>query len=230
MTRTKTTRRRSRPDSRHGISRSQKGLIRQHVDDQVRSGFLSDAEISQSVLESFHGEAPVSVLKRVSKVFTKKARLAVRADSAKWPKVTDCDRLDLAFAQLNDLGILARQSFSCCTSCGVDEIDRELRFKKHGSKIGYVFFTRNDACSAVHGLLCLAFGSRDATPASMRRVAKAVVACLLRHKLKARWSGDIDEKILVRVKWQNRRCVMLKPQLTSTKPRSSAFSCCTGRR
>ena len=205
-------------------------MIRQHVDDHVRGGFLSDAEIAESVLVSFLGEAPVSVMKPVSKAFIKMARLAVLADSAQWPRVTDCDRLDLAFAELNDLGILARQNFSCCTSCGVDEIDRELRFKKHGSKIGYVFFTRNDACSAVHGLLCLAFGSRDATPASMRRVAKAVLACLLRHKLKARWSGDIDEKILIRVKWQSRRGVMLKPQLTATKPRNSGLSCCTGHR
>jgi len=31
-----------------------------------------------------------------------------------WPSVTDCDRLDRAFADLNGRGIVARQNFACC--------------------------------------------------------------------------------------------------------------------
>lgn len=199
-------------------------LIRQHVDDHVRGGFLSDAQIVEAVISGFLGEAPVSVLTRETKKFTKAARLAVLADSNGWPSVTDCDRLDLAFADLNDEGVLARQNFSCCTTCGVDEIDRELRFKKHVSKSGYVFFTRDDVRHAVHGLLFLAFGSRDATPASMRRIAKAALDHLRRHKLKARWSGHTDEKILIRVKWQNRRSLPVTPRPKTPKPRSGARS------
>ena len=199
-------------------------MIRQQVDDDVRGGFLSDAQIVKAVVSGFPGEAPVSILTREAKRFTKAARLAVVADSKEWPKVTDCDRLDLAFAELNDDGILARKNFSCCTTCGVDEIDRELRSSKHASKTGYVFFTRNDVRHAVHGLLFLAFGSRDATPASMRRIAKKALAHLRRHKLKARWSGDIDEKILIRVQWQSRNSLPVTPRPRNSKPRSIARS------
>src|SRR5438046_2664744 len=43
---------------------------------------------------------------------------AHREEQAGWESPTDCDRLDEAFAVLNQKGIVARQDFSCCNNCG----------------------------------------------------------------------------------------------------------------
>src|SRR4051794_10084988 len=43
-----------------------------------------------------------------------------------WPDDTDCDRLDAAFAALDADGIVARQHFSCCGTCGHADICEEI--------------------------------------------------------------------------------------------------------
>src|SRR5688500_10767798 len=50
---------------------------------------------------------------------------AQRAAEATWPERTDCDRLDAAFAELEGIGIVCRQDFTCCSTCGGAEIGAE---------------------------------------------------------------------------------------------------------
>ena len=47
-------------------------------------------------------------------------------DQVSWPEITDCDRLDRAFAALERQGVVARQHFTCCWNCGNVEIRAEV--------------------------------------------------------------------------------------------------------
>src|SRR5690348_7266355 len=47
-------------------------------------------------------------------------------DQSSWPQVTDNDRLDSAFATLDLGGIVARQNFRCCQTCGSNDIHDEM--------------------------------------------------------------------------------------------------------
>src|SRR4029079_1351153 len=87
-----------------------------------------------------------ALLKRIAAVETDKAFAAHLDAQREWPSVTDCDRLDRAFADLNGRGIVARQNFACCSNCGHAEIGEEIDAEKErGTKvIGYTFFHLQD--------------------------------------------------------------------------------------
>ena len=53
---------------------------------------------------------------------------AYHHEAAGWPALTDHDRLEQAFAALETQGVVCRQNFTCCGTCGVAEIgdDREI--------------------------------------------------------------------------------------------------------
>ncbi|MEH1014440.1 hypothetical protein V6U90_15165 [Micromonospora sp. CPCC 206060] len=120
------------------------------------------------------------------------------AVEASWPPVTDCDRLDAAFAELNRAGIVARQDFTCCGSCGEAEIGAELS----DADEGYVFFHAQDTERAAEGgALWLRYGTTEgpATPVGQR-----VADTLTRHGLPVDWNGDPGRAIRVPLTWQRR--------------------------
>lgn len=64
---------------------------------------------------------------------TTEARATRRAKQATWGPMTDCGRLDVAFATPNAQGIVARLEFRCCNNCGFTEIwdEVEIEEKRH---------------------------------------------------------------------------------------------------
>lgn len=187
--------------------------IRAEVEAQARQGFATDAQIVESVTAVLVDEFPndASFANRVWRV-APEVLAAVEAESRTWQVPTDNDRLDRAFAALERDGIVARQNFTCCQSCGHAEIGDEIEAAR-GPVSGYVFFHCQDTESAADGGgLFLAYGAvmPKCTPdvewdRASKDVAGRVVTALRREGLDAHWDGNLSRRIQVPLVWRRRR-------------------------
>ena len=181
------------------------------IDRSVRSGFRTRNEIIESVAEY----ADEAVLDQMDVIAAVDAMIEEhRLEASTWPAETDNDRLDRAFAQLDASGVIARQDFACCQSCGQaeiwDEVDEPAAWR------GYVFFHQQDTERAVEGDgLYLGFGTskhgiktsilgllrpraRPASPSGAdEAIGREIVAALAASGLRARWDGSVATRILV---------------------------------
>jgi hypothetical protein len=136
---------------------------------------------------------------------------AHRAAQAEWSTPTDCDRLDAAFRELDGAGIVARQDFTCCMTCGTAEIGGQVEPDARDVR-GFAFYHRQDLETAVErGVLHIAYGAfyrepaTEADPAETAAVGREVAAVLEEHGLLVLWDGDIEERIQVPLIWRRRR-------------------------
>src|SRR6185436_13072166 len=145
--------------------------LHEFVQLQVSAGYLSVAAIVDEAVEIFADLVidPESARAAASAV-ADRAVAAHREAQAGWPSVTDCDRLDAAFTALDNVGVLARQHYRCCATCGIRDILEELQqAEKLGRPArGYTFFHVQDTEHAVGGeALYLSYGTAEtgSTPA-----------------------------------------------------------------
>ena len=150
-------------------------------------------------------------------------RLAVEAE---WSDEGDYERLLLAFGDLESRGVVARMNFTCCQTCGHEEIGDE----RADDSRGYTFFHQQDAEHLAPGAseLFLAFGAFGPDPSldadllarslagepearsevidrSEERIANEVVDALTSRGLRVEWSGNADQRIqVVDVDWRKR--------------------------
>jgi hypothetical protein len=185
---------------------------------QIAAGFAPVAEIIEEASEVFaDASADPRALLDAARAIAERALRDHLTDQAGWPATTDCDRLDAAFADLGRSGIIARQHFSCCGTCGADEIHTEMdQHEKMGQRLrGLTFFHVQDTEHAVAGeSLYLSYGvaggDRDAAVA----IGHEVVATLGRHGLSPAWNGKIAHRIALPLRWQRRRT----PIMSATRP------------
>ncbi len=134
---------------------------------------------------------------------------------ASWPQVTDCDRLDAAFEDLNVQGIMARHHWTCCGNCGAAQMyDEFARVKRHraGAPItGYAFYHIQDTESAADGGgLYLSYGacnekiSDEEYERLSLQTARLVCDVLKKHALRVDWNGEYSKRIAVQLNWQRR--------------------------
>lgn len=129
-----------------------------------------------------------------------------------WPTVTDCDRLDAAFAELERGGIVARQNFTCCQNCGFAEIGAEIDdVKAAGHDVsGFVFFHQQDSEAAAGGYgihlsyATLQEGKAPAVEAAATAMVREVIGTLERHGLKPDWDGTLAKRVHVPLDWKRR--------------------------
>jgi hypothetical protein len=135
--------------------------------------------------------------------------IAEHAEAQKsWPETTDYDRLDAAFSALEGKGVIARQNFSCCGTCGSGEIWDEIEEARGAGKPahGYAFFHMQDTESAVEGGgLYLNYGSEEEGEQGALKVAGEIVEELHSHGLKTDWDGTVGMRIGVPLDWNRRR-------------------------
>lgn len=180
--------------------------VKNHVDRAVRAGFDSDEEIL-SFAADIAADAPGSVTASnwIASVLRESRSNQLEAMRS-WPSVTDCDRLDAAFAELEMQGILAKQNYSCCQTCANAEINIEIEERiEDGQHVdGYVYYHAQDTEGAVDGDgMYLAYGGCDG-PESTLRIAHIAVEVLSRHGLKVRWDEDVAKRIFVDIDWKRR--------------------------
>jgi hypothetical protein len=182
--------------------------MRRFVRNEVRGGFTSVADIPTGAVEYLLDDAEAEVLRPHAEQYTAEALVALSEEEKGWPQVTDCDRLDSAFARLEAAGVVARQNFSCCQNCGHAEMWDEVQAaaEEGRSPHGYTFYHGQDTEAAVEGHgLCLAYGAVEPGEEALAQVGHEVVAALRGHGLQVRWDGSTDKRISVSLDWKRRR-------------------------
>lgn len=119
-----------------------------HARTLIRPGFVGRADAVAEVRDHFEiddddrrPEAAVDVAWRERE-----------AEQQTWREVGDYDRMAAAFARIQQQGLLARMNFTCCQTCGTEEID-DQRTPRKGAAAGeypwkewaYTFFHQQDA-------------------------------------------------------------------------------------
>ncbi|MEU3652758.1 helix-hairpin-helix domain-containing protein [Streptomyces sp. NPDC032161] len=119
-----------------------------------------------------------------------------------WSDLTDADRLERAFAALDERGITAREHFSCCRACGLGEIYDA----GHEDARGFVFFHLQCTESAAAGQgLSLYYGGFDESEETTTAVGREVAAALEGAGLTVKWDGSPDRAIeLFPLDWRKR--------------------------
>jgi hypothetical protein len=182
--------------------------MRQTIERDVAAGFSTPDEIERNALEIYSDDMDPALLRPEAQQFLRDSLAKHMADQATWPAVTDCDRLDKAFAELEQNGIVARQNFSDCGTCGVAEIDDEIdATRKKGREVrGYVFYHMQDTESAAEGHgLYLNYGAVDDGEKAALKIAADTVESLKQQGLETNWNGSIRQRIGVKLDWKRRR-------------------------
>jgi len=192
-----------------GVAKGEQ-TAREYIERYVRYGFYRPAEVERIVGEDvLGGEVPP---KRVRELV--KAEVArQKAEQKTWPEVTDCDRLDQAFAALREEDILAIHNAGMTPSEGVDEMSEQYHAaggKKSGI-VGYCFYHRQDMEYALkHRTLGLAYGAVDGDAERGVEVGKRIRSALEAAGLRVAWTGSIKDKLdITRFRWQRRNRMSL---------------------
>jgi hypothetical protein len=196
-----------------------KGLrteARRSIDHLVARGYIDEAKIVGRVAnellytmeESGDEEACLEDIEAVIKPMVAERMEKRRRAEQRWKRLTDCDKLDLAFADLEEQGIIARQDYWCCSRCAHYAAGFEIFDNERGEDFwkGYVFFHEQDTDGAPGGSLLLGFGAFKEDDKAAKEVARTVIETLGRYKLKTRWNGNTDIRIrVVNLNWRWRR-------------------------
>ncbi|MBG0566465.1 DUF6891 domain-containing protein [Actinoplanes aureus] len=169
----------------------------------VARGIMTCGMIVSGTAEYLHGEGEPAELYALAWEIVPRELAAHLDAQAGWPARTDSDRLTDAFRALDLAGIVAREDFACCQSCGNSEIGGEVGNVQPAR--GYVFYHGQDAERAAQGgTLWLAYGSFDKRIGAAQ-VGEEVVAALRVEGLEVDWTGDAAQRIQVRLSWAKRR-------------------------
>lgn len=182
--------------------------LRDYMRREVAGGFAGEDAILQGVADFFEGEIDSTLVQQEAPGLLREALAEQAVAEQGWPDLTDCDRLNAAFAALEADGVISRQNFSCCGTCGAAEIwDEIAEAEKEGrSARGYTFFHMQDTESAVEGYgLYLNYGACEEGEAAAVAVGKEIVAQLAAHGLQTDWDGSLSKRIGVSLDWKKRR-------------------------
>lgn len=182
--------------------------LREQIRCDVAAGFEDGGKILENAVAALEDQADPAFLESHGRRLVAEELSAHAAEQEGWPAQTDCDRLDAAFAELDRSGVVARQHFTCCGTCGLAEIDREIAAAEAGGvrTRGYTFYHMQDTEAAVEGYgICLYYGSCEEGEAADLAIGREIAAELKRHGLRPEWNGSLDRRIEVPMDWKRRR-------------------------
>ncbi|MCU0535421.1 MAG: hypothetical protein MUD14_16150 [Hydrococcus sp. Prado102] len=174
----------------------------------VWSGFYDPDEVNDMIDDILEDDANEEMLRSaIALEFDKKA-----AAEALWSIATDCDRLDLAFEELNASGIIALQNTGFTMSDGHAEVAEELDRRDRANVKGYCFYHGQDLERAVKGDgLWLAFGDLDDAPATNLQIGNVLKNTLEKNGFTVEWNGDSQTRISIpKLHWKRRRSVRIR--------------------
>ena len=132
-----------------------------------------------------------------------------QSSKKQWPDVTDCDRLDQAFDNLNKHGVIALHNAGMTQSDGHDDF-REIygNHPKQSELVGYCYYHGQDLERVVRGgPLFFSFGPCDAKLEETEgpKVGQMIVQHLTDAGLEVEWDGTFDKRMNIPVfNWQRR--------------------------
>ena len=179
-----------------------------YIERDVAGGFRPEDEIATNAIEVLADEYDAADLTPHAIRMTREFIAAHKQEQASWPQRTDCDRLDSAFEALERTGVVCRQDFSCCGTCGAGEIQDEMdKVAKSGTRVrGYAFYHMQDTESAVEGGgLYLNYGAILEGEEAAVGIGQEIAASLKQQGLKVDWDETWAKRIGVRRDWKRRR-------------------------
>lgn len=185
-------------------------VLHDHIRRRVAAGFDSYEEIVRGAQDCLDGEYDPVLLRARAERLTIELLSDHLREQQRWPDVTDCDRLDRAFDELEDEGIVCRHDFTCCISCGSGEIWGEVeQARRQGVRVrGYAFYHAQDTDAAVDGTglhLAYAATNQEDGDEADTAVGQAIEAALQRNGLSSSWNGSSRQRIYVDIDWRRRR-------------------------
>jgi hypothetical protein len=176
---------------------------------RVRSGFYTSDEIVETVAGSIvHNQTQrpgeqdtnisLSQAKRVIRPLLALEWARQLEPQQSWPRdqPTIADKIAKAFSSLErNHGVLARMNFTCCATCGIEEISED----RDEDTRGYVFFHEQDmeAVAMDGGELSLVFGSFSKSDKKNCAVGEVIARSLRRAGLKVEWEREAGKRIRV---------------------------------
>ncbi len=191
-----------------GDAYSPQDEFRDYIRRDYWAGFRGDDEIVDNAKDIMSDEMDLAELDRIAPALLAEVKAAHAEEQKSWPDKTDCDRLDEAFAALEASGIVARQNFTCCGTCGATEIwDEMAEVRDRGGAVrGYAFYHMQDTESAVEGGgLYLGYGATEEGEEPALTIARNIVTGLEAHGLQTHWDGTWGQRIGVSLDWKKRR-------------------------
>jgi hypothetical protein len=175
------------------MNEDQEALLKE-VQYWIWSGFYDVEEVQAFIGDLFEDDATEAMLRAaVDPEFAKK-----RAAEQSWPEETDCDRLDAAFADLSDAGIVALHNAGGTMADGINDVAEVLDSLGRDGIHGYCFYHSQDVEDAIDGLwLQIAFGDVNDDPQKSAAVAKTIQRVLEQHGFKVEWDGDIGTRLKI---------------------------------
>jgi len=179
----------------------------EHISNMARSGCYAEEDLVRIFCQERYAPGALDPDEVAAAVAA--AVEAWRAEQASWPPITDCDRLNAAFANLTAHGVIALHNAGYTQSDGYDDFLQAYRhYPDRSAVVGYCFYTAQDLERAVRGEgLMLAFGPANAAdevsegPSIGANIQKA----LERAGLEVAWDGTFSRRIHIpHMVWQRR--------------------------
>ena len=174
--------------------------VRDAIRHYVACGFEDAQNVFERITEMYDAVDEAEIDALVDAAFA-----ARDAEAAAWPEITDCDRLDRAFAALEGAGVIARHNFACCNGCGHYEIPDEVAAAREERRTvdGYVFYHMQDTDRVVEGgELHLRYGGT--INVGDETIGARIVIALRDAGLTPEWDGDPTKTIQLAIRWQRR--------------------------
>ena len=181
--------------------------VREWVLLQLRAGFESDPRILQGVEEYLADDFEAKDIRRAAAELLPGLKDQLKREEASWPETTDNDRLERAFDRLRSQGLVVRENFTCCQTCGFAEIEDEVEKEAADRRIvGFTFYHQQDTESAVDGFgVALAYASTSGDQGDSLRVGKMIAAAMQEEGLTLDWDETLAKRIVVKMDWKRRR-------------------------
>jgi hypothetical protein len=180
------------------------------IDLTARSGMVSYGDLIGQIHDRTDDDLG-GVDEQMMQKFADRARAAIDAREkleATWPAVTTNDKIDAAFKELNEAGIVALQGAGYTMGDGWDEAN-DIAAQLENPPRGAVFYHWQDLERGVKGEgLWLAYGAYvEGEGHEQASLAIAAEACevLRRHGVAVTFRGTIEERIFIEpFTWQRR--------------------------
>jgi len=182
--------------------------IREFLETQVRSGSAEVEKLPDSAAEVYADYAETRTIAAVARAALKDIVDLYQSEQRLWPATTDCDRLDAAFLELESIGIVARQNFWCCQTCGFSAMEDEVEeCRTRGQCVrGFTFYHEQDTERAVKGEgLYLSYCDVEGKEEEQAKIGREIQEVLEANGLTTVWDGSVSQRILVKLDWKRRQ-------------------------
>lgn len=172
------------------------------VKNWVWSGFYQAFEVHEMVEDILEEDVDEDAIHAaIDAEFDRKAD-----EESTWPTITDCDRLDQAFIELDKSGICTVQNAGYTMSDGFSDVAEALADRGREKYRGFCFYHGQDLERAIegHGLV-LAFGDLNEVKEKMIQIGNDVKAQLEKAGFGVEWDGTADTRINIpKIDWKRR--------------------------